>query len=68
VETQTSFEGHNQLGPNVFRKDVIDKATEAIAEYSNVIEGAYANANPVLNRALACTYAAAIDCSKTQIG
>jgi hypothetical protein len=60
VETQTSPEGHNQPGPSVFRKDVIDKATEAIAEYSNVIEGAYANANPVLNRALACTYAAAI--------
>ena len=60
METQTSFEGHNQPGPNVFRKDVIDKATKAIAEYSNVIDGAYANANPVLNRALACTYAAAI--------
>jgi hypothetical protein len=60
VKTQTSFEGHNQPGPNVFRKDVIDKATEAIAEYSNVIDGAYANANPVLNIALACTYAAAI--------
>jgi hypothetical protein len=61
VETQTSPEGHNQPGPNVFRKDVIDKATKAIAEYSNVIDGAYANANSVFNRALACTYAAAIE-------
>ena len=60
METQTSPEEHNQPGPNVFRKDFIDKATKAIAEYSNVIDGAYANANPVLNRALACTYAAAI--------
>jgi hypothetical protein len=64
VKPQTSFEGHNQPGPNVFRKDVIDRATKAIAEYSNVIDGAYANANPVLNIALACTYAAAIELLK----
>jgi hypothetical protein len=64
METQTSPEGHNQPGPNVFRKDVVDKATEAIAAYSNVIDGAYADANPVLNRALTCTYAAAIELLK----
>jgi hypothetical protein len=64
MEPQTSPEGHNQPRPNVFRKDVVDKATEAIAAYSHVIDGAYAHASPLLNRALACTYAAAIELLK----
>jgi hypothetical protein len=43
------------------RKDIVGQAEKVIAEYSRTIGGAYEDALPLLQRALAATYAAAIE-------
>jgi hypothetical protein len=44
--------------------DIVRQAEKAIAEYAHTIGGAYDDALPLLNRALAATYSAAIDLQK----
>lgn len=46
------------------RADIVGQAEKAIAEYAHTIGGAYDDALPLLNRALAATYAAAGDLQK----
>ena len=46
------------------RADIVGQAEKAIAEYAHTIGGAYDDALPLLNRALAATYAAASDLQK----
>ena len=46
------------------REDVVRRAEQAIANYSSTMGGAYDDALPLLNRALAATYAASIDLQK----
>jgi hypothetical protein len=44
---------------NVCRADIVRRAEKAIEEYTDTMAGAYDDALPLLNRALAATYAAA---------
>src|SRR5580704_9444674 len=46
------------------RADIVGQAEKAIAEYTHTMGGAYDDALPLLNRALAATYAAASDLQK----
>lgn len=62
---ETASQAHNSTKLRTSsRADVVQRATQAIADYGITMGGAYDDALSLLNRALAATYAAAIDLQK----